>query len=436
MSDTEDPFRPPDSTVVRPRPGGIRRPGSEPVPASRPAPVTGRVPGEPVAAAAPMLAPGLGPLVQSAMPLLLMAGQIRGTVSATDVAALRRHAIDEIRRFEERARAAGIASEIIVAARYALCASLDEAVLSTPWGHHSEWAQQNLLVALHREASGGEKFFEMLNRISGDPSRHIELMELQYYCLALGFEGRYRLLDRGHERLAEVKHELYRQIRAYRGDAPEELSVRWRGLEDRRNPIVRYVPWWVVGAAALAILAVAFTVYRARLNNLTAPVYASLAGVGLEDFSAPAPAVATGPTLKQLLAPEEGRGVLQVEEDGGRTQITLLANNLFASGSATVNREHEETLRRVADAISRVPGRVLVIGHTDDQPINSGRFHDNFELSRERAVSVAKLVQQGLADPARVTWSGAGSSQPRFRPESTPENRARNRRVEIVHVQG
>jgi type VI secretion system protein ImpK len=440
MSDTDDPFRPSDSTVVRPRPGGVRRPGpgeTTPLPRTAASPVSPLpVPASVPAAPPAILAAGLSPLVHAAVPVLLMAGQIRSTVSVQDVMGLRRHATDEIRRFEERARASGTASETVVAARYALCASLDEAVLSTPWGHHSEWAQHNLLVALHREAWGGEKFFDMLERISADPARHIDLMELQYHCLALGFEGRYRVLDRGHERLAQVKHELFRQIRAHRGDPVPDLSLRWRGLEDRRNPIVRYVPWWVVGAAALAIVAITFTIYRARLNGATAPVYAALAGVGLEDFTRPGPAVVKGPTLKQLLGPEEARGVLAVEEEGGRTRVTLLANNLFASGSATISPDHEDTLRRVADAIRQVPGRVLVTGHTDDQPISSARFHDNFELSRERAVSVARIIQRGIADPARVEWNGAGSSQPLFRPESTPENRARNRRVEIVHVQG
>ena len=63
----------------------------------------------------------------------------------------------------------GVANEIVLAARYVLCAALDEAVLSTPWGAQSEWAQHPLLVALHREAWGGEKFFEMLDRVSTDP---------------------------------------------------------------------------------------------------------------------------------------------------------------------------------------------------------------------------------------------------------------------------
>ena len=56
----------------------------------------------------------------------------------------------------------GISNQVVISARYALCAALDEAVLATPWGHESEWAQHPLLVTLHREAWGGEKFFEVL----------------------------------------------------------------------------------------------------------------------------------------------------------------------------------------------------------------------------------------------------------------------------------
>jgi type VI secretion system protein ImpK len=77
-----------------------------------------------------------------------------------------------------------------------------------------------------------------------------------------------------------------------------------------------------------------------------------------------------------------------------------------------------------------------VVGHTDDQPIRSLRYQDNFELSRERAVSVVTLLQQGIDNRARLSWTGQGSSEPRYRPESDPANRARNRRVEIIHVRG
>ena len=441
MSDTDDPFRPSDATVLRPRPGGGRRAPGAPLSGVSPAASAYGPPGgyvEPVGSSAQeWLGIGLSPLVRAASPLLLLAGQLRGTLSVPDVAGLRHHALEEIRRFEERAKAGGAASQVVLAARYVLCAGLDEAVLSTPWGAQSEWAQQTLLVALHREAWGGEKFFEMLDRISGDPSRHIDLMELQYLCLALGFTGKYRVVEHGHTRLAEIQHDLFHRIRSHRGSAPTELSPTWRGLQDRRNPLIRYVPWWVVGAGALALLTVTFLVYYARLGGAAAPVHAELARVGLEDFTTPRPAVdLPGPTIKQLLASEEGAGALSIEEEGALTKVTLLAADLFASGSAALNPRHTATLQRIAAAVNQVPGRVLVLGHTDDQPLRSLRYRDNFELSRERAVSVVGVLRQTIDNAARLEWNGAGSSEPRYRPESDPGNRARNRRVEIVHVRG
>jgi type VI secretion system protein ImpK len=380
---------------------------------------------------------GLNPLVQAASPLLLLTAQIRETIAPTDITDLRRFVIEEIRRFEEQARASGVSSEVVLSARYTLCACLDEAVLSIPWGNQSEWAQHPLLVQLHREAWGGEKFFDMLERISRDPSRYIDLMELQYLGLAFGFGGKYQMQERGRERLLDVQQQLYAKIRDYRGPVEPGLSPRWRGVEDRRNPLARYLPWWVVGAAALPILAITFTVYYANLASLADPVQAALAKVGLQDFSpAPQPVPARGPTLKQLLAPEEQRGALRVDEQANRTTVTLVAQDLFPSGSASVNPAYYETIQRVAEALKRVPGRVMVVGHTDNQPIRSLRYHDNFELSRERAVSVVTLLERGMDNGARLSLDGVGSLEPRYRPESNPENRSRNRRVEIIHVRG
>ena len=433
MSD-EDPFKSSDGTSMRPRPGAGRRGWHEVSRVRPPAPVPEAEPiPEP---AREMLGVGLNPLVRAASPLLLLGGQLRGSTSPMDVDGLRRHALDEIRRFEEHARSGGVANEIAVAARYVLCAHLDEAVLSTPWGSQSEWAQHPLLVTLHREAWGGEKFFEMLDRVSAEPGKYLDLMELQYLCLALGFGGKYHLVDRGHERLAAIQQDLYRRIRAERGAAPPELSLHWRGLEDRRNPVIRYVPWWVAGIAALAVLAVAYTIYYANLASFARPVHAELAKIGTEDFAAPVAVPARGPRLKQLLAPEESAGLLTVDEQGARSTVTLLGADLFASGSATVNPAYYDTLQRIARAINQVRGRVLVEGHTDDQPIRSLRFGDNYELSRERALGVVKVLQQGLDDPGLVQGIGVGPDRPKYRPESEPANRARNRRVEIIHLGG
>ena len=223
-------FRPTRRSVRAPARAGAVRPTRR---SNRPIPPVRSRPSRCPRSARAFLGLGLNPLVQAASPLLLLIGGCAAPRRRWTSSGLRRHALEEIRRFEERARASGVRNEIVLAARYALCAGLDEAVLSTPWGAQSEWAQHPLLVALHREAWGGEKFFEMLDRISADPARHIDLLELQYLMLALGFTGKYQMLERGHEQLADLQQSLYRKIRASAGPAPR--SCRCGGAASRTS---------------------------------------------------------------------------------------------------------------------------------------------------------------------------------------------------------
>jgi type VI secretion system protein ImpK len=431
---SDDPFAPRDATVFRPRPGagkrGPERPASPEPRAYAPSP-TGRA--IPPAAVRDFSAAGLNPLLQAASPLLILMGRLRSSLGNPDIAGLRRQALEQLREFEESARAAGVPTEMVLATRYALCSALDEAVLSTPWGGQSAWGSESLLVTLHAEAWGGEKFFDMLSKICKEPARYIDLMELQYVCLALGFAGKYGVVERGHTRLAEIQADLYRRIRDHRGVPPKELSLHWRGMQDRRNPLIRYVPWWVIGAFTLTVLAIAFIVFHARLSTVAGPINDRLAHIGL----AQAP-VSAAPSavlrLKQLLRDDEAAGVLSIEESGNQTVVTLIASDLFGSGSAKVNPRYEPTLQRVAKALAQVPGQVFVVGHTDDQPLRSLRYQDNYELSRARANEVVKLLSLSIDNAARMQSSGLGDSEPRYKPPSLPENRARNRRVEIIHV--
>ena len=474
-----DPLAPRDVTILRPRPGAGRRPapaspGQAPAqsPHAASAATSSSVPYSPNAEASQSYAApsdvsyssgtqqshsggarghgqlaaasaslgdfaivGAIPLVQAAVPLLALAGRLRGQIANADIESLRRQAIQEIRTFEERARRAEIPAEDVLAARYALCTVLDEAVLNTPWGAQSDWATQSLLVTFHREAAGGEKFFQILDRVSGEPQRYLALLELLYVCLALGFEGKYRLDDRGTARLVEVREALYRRIEGLRDSVEPELSPRWKGVEDRRNAVLRFVPLWVVAAAFAVLLVGAYIYFDSKLGIAAEPVSAALAKVGLESLDPIVPAAPGAPTsgLRELLAAQIASGRVSVEEAGGRTLITLTAPDLFASGSASINASYEALLHEVGRALNSVPGRVLVIGHTDDQPLRSFRFKDNYELSRARALQVAELMRAVVSDGSRIEAAGKGSLEPRYQPADLPANRARNRRVEIIH---
>jgi type VI secretion system protein ImpK len=232
-----------------------------------------------------------------------------------------------------------------------------------------------------------------------------------------------------------MQHELLERIRHVRGPVAPPLSERWQGVQDKRNSIVRYVPWWVVAAAGLAVVTGAYLFFRAQLSDRAEPLLASLSQVGLEGFSSDAePAAMPAVTLKQLLAGPEREHKLTVEEEGGRSTVILSAGDLFASGSAQVSDRYRPVLKQVADALNQVPGQVLVVGHSDDQPVRSFRYQNNYELSADRADAVVRELTPQLREPTRLRSTGVGSSQPRYLPADTPVNRALNRRVEIVHV--
>ena len=112
--------------------------------------------------------------------------------------------------------------------------------------------------------------------------------------------------------------------------------------------------------------------------------------------------------------------------------IRFTGQLLFNLGEADIREEGEDVLLRVANIIREVPNDVLVEGHTDNLPINTPEFPSNWELSTARATRVIRyFIENENIDPDRLSASGYSEYQP-LRPNDTPENRAENRRVEIV----
>ena len=360
--------------------------------------------------------------------------QLRGLPSHDDVNGLHQLVVARVQKFEADAIAAGVSPQHVASARYALCTALDETVLSTPWGSESLWSTHSLLTTFHQETWGGEKFFLILDRLKVDVAANIDVLELMFFCLALGFEGKYKIQERGRAQIANVRDDLYRTIRQYRGDTERQLSPRWEGVQDRRNPLTRYVPLWVVASVLVTVLLVLFISFRIALSRSAHPIDEALSGIGIQDVSAmEAVSVPVSLRLRPLLADPEAAGRINVTEKGGITIVTLRGDELFASGSANVNENYLTVLRQIGDAIEQVPGRVRVVGHTDNVPIRSFRFQSNWELSRERAIDVAEILGQSLTAKTRLIPQGVADTLP-VATNDTREGRALNRRVEIVHT--
>ncbi len=110
--------------------------------------------------------------------------------------------------------------------------------------------------------------------------------------------------------------------------------------------------------------------------------------------------------------------------------MILKGDGLFASASTVVRDRYDPVIDRIAQAMNNVSGRILVVGYSDNVPIRSARFASNYELSLDARVRYKTTAKS--SDAARTRKAeGRGEMNP-IAPNTTPENRARNRRVEIT----
>ena len=405
-----------DRTVMMPTPGGRVPPRSASPEQSEPA-------------ATYAVTSGLNPLVAAANPLLNIIPQLRASMEHPDPNALRERLAHGIRDFEARARAAGAPTEKVIAARYALCTLIDENAANTPWGASGAWAQHGLLALLHGEVGGGEKFFQLLARLAENPQANVDVLELMYVCLQLGFEGRYRVVEGGSRQLEAIRQRLLSIIRKQRGEYERDLSGNWRGITTGTQARLGWMPLWVVWGVTILLLLGIYLGFKLSLNRASDTLAGDIAALRVAAPLAP-PKPAPVPRLARFLAKEIEEGLVAVDDRTDRSIVTLLGDGMFKPGDATVSPQYQTVLARVADELTRNPGKVDVVGHTDNVPIRTLRFSSNWELSKARAESVARLLAVRV-DPGRLTIDGLGDTQP-IAPNDTPKGQARNRRVEIV----
>lgn len=379
---------------------------------------------------------GTCPLVAAANPLLNLIPQLRSTVHHPDPGAIRDFLVDQVQAFELRARAAGIPQEQVIGARYCLCTALDETAAQTPWGGSGVWSRHSLLVTFHNETWGGEKFFQLLAKLAQNPQQHGQLLELMYYCLAMGFEGRFRIVDNGRTQLETLKQRLALIIRQNRGEYERPLALHWKGIAQAAKKAWENLPLWVAAALA-ALLALGLYLWFAfSLAGMSTEVGSAIASIRAPRITVTKPPQpAPAPRFARFLEPEIKAGLVIVNDLADRSVVILRGDGLFDPAQTIVKERYVGVISRVAEALNEVSGQVLVTGYTDNVPIRTLRFPSNWELSRERAGVVKRMVEARLkgphAVPNRVRAEGRADNDP-VAPNDSVENRARNRRVEVT----
>lgn len=158
-----------------------------------------------------------------------------------------------------------------------------------------------------------------------------------------------------------------------------------------------------------------------------------------ETFQAQAPAPVNLTVMWELesaLREEIEYGLITIHSEQSNAHIRLSSVDLFDPGAPTLNPAYLNTIETVAKTLRGATGRILIVGHTDNEPLTrSSRYTSNQQLSQARAETVADVIKELVVDPSRVFSEGRGDSEP-IAANKTSEGRAANRRIEILLLGG
>jgi len=136
--------------------------------------------------------------------------------------------------------------------------------------------------------------------------------------------------------------------------------------------------------------------------------------------------------IAEKMQTEVAKDMVEIETKGRKIVIRIQEKGAFSSGSATLQDEFIPVLDKLIDILESIEGHIAVEGHTDDIPIQTLMFPSNWDLSVARALEVAHgLFDDGYIKQDRFSVAGFSDTLPLV-PNDTPENRRKNRRVEII----
>jgi len=398
-------------------------------------------------------------IVRSAAPLLNLAHSLRNTEEQPDIAELRRVTIDAVGRYERDLASARISPERARAAHYVICATIDDVVLSKPWGVRAGWARSGLVSTFHMDVTGGDRVFDLLDHFQQSPGTNKDLLLLIYLCLSLAFEGRTRVSPRGSLELGRIRDSLYKTLLGQYGVFERELSPHWRGVSARHKPLRTAVALWTILSVLALLFALGYMFFTLSLNNASDATFERLANLPPRDTPSvlidtpkpkevvaqtpppvkkqpetPPPVVKPQPTpLDNLLAflqPEVDRKLVTLSNSNGRLLVRINNSGLFDTGSAEVSTKFRDLLQRIGGALASEKFRAVVVGYTDNVPIRTAQFPSNWHLSEARARAVGDILAAYTGKDAILT-EGRADSDP-LAGNDTPEGREANRRTEIL----
>lgn len=187
-------------------------------------------------------------LVELYSPCFVHVLEMQETDALGETEALRRQIYDLLDQCEEAAKEAGISSEDIEEAKFALVAFIDETILSSDWAGTDEWMKTPIQLELYDQFDAGEVFFERLEELREDPAYNAEVLEVYYLCMTLGFKGKYQLQKQ--EKFREIIESTADLLADLPETSTEEMAPHARPQDQTETEIRSKVPTWVIAAIA------------------------------------------------------------------------------------------------------------------------------------------------------------------------------------------
>jgi len=393
------------------------------------------LPPEPFARRLAAIRAARNPLLEASHVLLRAQADMPDQLTSKQaIASLRSLLEQEVHVFQKLCEQANIRRDHMIGARYCLCTALDEATMQTAWGKGGdsgvEWVTNGLATIFHEDRQGGDKVYLLAGRLMTEPQEHRDLLEVIYRILSLGFEGRYRYETSGSRKHEAVRQRLYNEIMSQRGPVPVALSPHWQSdVKGKRVSFYDFPVWITVVVLSLILLGL-FGYFKYELLNRSAAVQKQIADIGHMTPPPAPPAL----HLKELLKNEIAAGTVSVDEDAHHSAVTFRGDAMFPPGGASVKQTMGPLIAKIAGEVAKVPGKVTVLGYTDNVPIRSRQFASNEALSEERATQIMQMLQAASVPAGRLEAVGKGDADP-VGDNRTVQGRAQNRRVEITVAQ-
>jgi type VI secretion system protein ImpK len=205
-------------------------------------------------------------------PVLTLIVQLRSTDDYGDAERLRQRIRDLFAEAEGRARSAGVPSEDVQDAAFALVAFLDEAVLSSEWPERGAWLSRPLQLERFERYDAGEAFFDRLRALLGQPHR-AEVLEVYYLAMALGFRGQYQL--HGQNELRGLIASAHAALEPAAALAPRGVPRGEAAAEVRAS-----IPPWVFAAAAAVVALIVYIGMSLYMSSAAASTARALGALG------------------------------------------------------------------------------------------------------------------------------------------------------------